>query len=142
MTGRKLPYAVLVALLLVVALKEAGGSDTATRVSRTDRWGDPFVSHGRLAAVGVGMTENEMFRRLGGEGSSGFYTNGPDGSNSVPGPRGLILLYEYPVRGRRNSGSDTPLHDQTTWWRICVQDGKVVGKRRLGRSVRSVGCWS
>ena len=132
-TGRGAIYALLLALLLVVALTRGNGTNSTHSPSRTDEWGDPFVTDAQVGAVRVGMSDTEVFRLLDGEGSTGFYTNGPRGSTSVPGPTGLVLLYEYPVRS-----SD---HRRPAWWRICLREGKVVGKRRVRHVELAVGCW-
>jgi len=140
-SGRKLALVGLVALLIVVALQQRSGGHTARRLPRADEWGDPFVTETQLRGVRMGMTENGVLRLLDGEGSSGFYINGAVGSNSVPGPQGLILLFEYPVRGMGNPRSNKTRDDSITWFRICVQQGRVIGERRLAPYDRVAGCW-
>ena len=142
MTGRKLALWVLVALVVVVALNQrSGGSHGARSLPRTDQWGDPFVTYKQVAGIRMDMGENKVLRLLGGEGSNDFYVNGPHVSNSVPGPTGLVLTFDYPLRGMDSPGSKA-VSDSIVWWRICLQRGRVVGERLVEPSDRVVGCWS
>jgi hypothetical protein len=135
MRGRKLAIALLVAWLLFIVLTQGGSKKTVQRLSRMDGWGDLFVSDAQMAAIRLGMSQREVFRMLGGQGSSGYYY-----TDSVASPTRTILTYDYPIRHTGNPGPDTTLDDGIVWWRICVRGRSVVGKRRIRPRDGYPGC--
>jgi len=135
MIGRKLAVALLVAWLLFVVFTQSGSKKAVRHLPRTDGWGDLFVTEAQVAAIRLGMSQREVFRTLGGQGSSGYYY-----TDSVSSPTRTILTYDYPIRRTGNPGGDTMLDDGAVWWRICVRGTSVVGKRRIRPPDGNPGC--
>lgn len=83
MTGRKLSYALLVALLLVIGVSQCGGTNRTHSLPRTDGEGDPYATDAEFAPVTVGMSDSEAFQLLAAKDRSAIT---PTGATPTPAP--------------------------------------------------------
>lgn len=92
-------------LIVAFALLAGCGSSAHRGGHRShDNSGDPYITDGQGQSIKRGMSAKDAFEALGGKAVSGY-----NGVQAVP-----PLSYDYPIRGT------------STWWQICVKDGRVV----------------
>jgi hypothetical protein len=114
----------LATIVTATLIGGCGSGSTNTTPPRTDGWGDPYITDAQGRSIHVGESEAAAFRALGGEAQSG--------SHGAQAP--VREVFEYPIRGTGNPSelalTEAEAAKGATWWEICVEYGRVVGKER------------